>query len=93
MKKAQADPMKLIVVAVILLIAMVIIIVIFRGLIGKEAKQTEGTIDRIGSDSDNDGVNDIIDFCPYNSNYARKGDTPHESKDDCGTCISEATKC
>ncbi len=81
MKKAQADPMKLIVVAVILLIAMVVIIMIFRGLIGKEAKQAEGTIDKIGADTDCDGANDIIDYCPKDPDVTKKSDV--SSRSDC----------
>lgn len=81
MKKSQADPMKLIVVAVILLIAMVVIITIFRGVISKETNITITTIDRIGSDSDCDGVQDIFDYCPQDSKVTKKDDV--DKKSDC----------
>ena len=81
MKRSQADPMKLIVVAVILLIAMVVIIVIFRGLISKKANQTKTVITKIGSDTDCDGVPDLLDYCPRDADVTKKDEV--EKKSDC----------
>ena len=93
MRNAEADPLKLIIAAVILLITMVIILVIFRSGFSKEANVTSGNIDKLNTDSDGDGVMDYFDYCPYNSNYAKKQDTPNGKIDDCKPCTSLATKC
>ena len=74
MKNGEADPLHLIVGAVILLIAMVVIIIIFRGLFSKEANVTSTNIIKVGADSDNDGVSDLLDFCPYDSGFQKRND-------------------
>jgi hypothetical protein len=76
MSKAEADPLKLIIAAVILLIAMIVIIVIFRGIFSKEANVTQEKILNVGSDSDSDGISDMFDFCKYDSRYQKRDDVP-----------------
>lgn len=89
MRRAEVDPLHLIVAAVILLIAMVVIIFIFRGMFAKEANITSENIGKVGSDSDGDGVMDLFDFCPFNSKIAKKEDALNGNKDDCKPCISK----
>jgi len=63
MKKAQVDPMKVIMLAVILIIVVIVILSIFTNLFGKQAKGLSDTIDRL-QDYDNDGKADFLDSCP-----------------------------
>lgn len=86
MSRAEADPMKLIVAAVILLIAMIVILVVFRGLFSKEANVTSSNIGKVSSDTDGDGVMDYFDFCPCDPRYGKREDTPHQDKADCKSC-------
>ena len=76
MKRAQADPMKLIVGAVILLVAAFIIIAIFRGIVSKEAGVAKDKVEGITVDTEGDGVSDILDSCPYESDKSKKVDGP-----------------
>jgi hypothetical protein len=87
MSKAEADPLKLIIAAVILLIAMIVIIVIFRGIFSKEANVTQDKVLKVGADTDSDGVADMFDFCPYDSSVQKREDLAKDA-----TCKGTADK-
>ena len=60
-KKAISLSLETIVVAVLILVVLIVLIMVFTGQFGKEADYTGDQIDCIKSDSDCDGVNDLID--------------------------------
>lgn len=62
-RKAQVDPLKVIVLAIILLVVAVIILVIFRTIFGKQAKSLEEQVGGLG-DCDDDGRANFLDPCP-----------------------------
>ena len=63
MKKAQVDPLKIIIAFIVLLIAAGVLIFIFTTQLGKEKGIVEKQIVGL-EDTDDDGVANFIDKCP-----------------------------
>lgn len=63
-KRADVEPMSVIVGFIILLVAAGIIIFIFKTQTGKLANSTNQQITGLQQDSDKDGVADVFDKCP-----------------------------
>lgn len=65
MKKAEVDPMKLIILFIILAITAAIVLYIFNTQVSKEKAITESQLDSLTKHSDADGIPDALDQCPY----------------------------
>jgi hypothetical protein len=78
MKRAQVDPLKIIILFIILAVVAGIIIYIFTTQVGKEAKIVEEQLEALG-DEDDDGVANFLDKCPRQPGVSEYSGCPSES--------------
>lgn len=77
MKKAQVDPLKIVVLFIILAVVAGIVIWMFNSYFGKETEIVGGQISGLQEDKDNDGLVNTIDPCPCD---------PTNTKNENGVC-------
>jgi len=84
-KNAVELSLNVIVIAAIVLVVLVVSIMIFTGIIGEERGKVEDIMEGMEGDYDKDGISDILDKCPCNS------DDPAKPRQD--GCETPAKKC
>lgn len=84
MRKAQVDPMQIIILFIILAIVAGVVIYIFTTQVGKEKGVTEEQIGGLG-DADKDGVANFLDKCPNQPGLAEYNGCPSKEALDAAT--------
>ncbi len=82
-KKAQVDPMHLIILFIILAIVAAIVIFAFNTYFGKQTGIVEKQISGFETDHDSDGIPDTVDMCPCDTSKNNNPDTCDKSR----TCL------
>ena len=83
-KKAQSDPMKFIIAALIILIVAFIVISLYNNWFGTAKKSGNGIIDMTSIDCDNDGKMYLFDNCVQNIDTSKPGCKDAQKKGNIG---------